>query len=76
MVTTDVVRGGGGGAGFLPDGGNWMGTIVDVKAVGVTGDVTTLLPPATRAIGTTGDDKLRLKGRAMEVPAIPLDSTG
>lgn len=56
-----------------------MGTMVDVRAVGVTGDVTTLPllpPPAARAIGTTGDDKLRLNGRAIDVPAIPLDSAG
>jgi hypothetical protein len=57
-----------------------MGTTVDVRAVGVTGDVTTLPllppPPAARAIGTTGDDKLRLNGRAIDVPAIPLDRAG
>ncbi len=39
MFTTDVVLGGGGGAGFLPEGGNWIGTIIPVT-VGVTGDVT------------------------------------
>lgn len=66
MVTTEVVRGGGGGAGFLPDGGNWMGTMVDVN-VGVTGEV--MIPTLLlMAIGTTGDDKLRLNGRAIDVP--------
>lgn len=65
MVMTDVVRGGGGGAGFLPDGGNWMGTMVDVS-VGVTGDVMT--PTLAEPIGMTGDDKLRLNGRDMDVP--------
>lgn len=75
MVTTDVVRGGGGGAGFLPDGGNWMGTTVDVSAVGVTGEVTTLAPPPLLSgIGTIGDDKLRLSGRAIDVPAMPEDT--
>ena len=65
MVMTEVVRGGGGGAGFLPDGGNWMGTMVDV-IVGVTGEV--MIPTLLlMAIGMTGDDKLRLNGRAIEV---------
>lgn len=57
---TDVVRGGGGGAGFLPEGGYWMGTTEE------TGRATTGEPacawPGGRA--PAGDDRLRLSGRA------------
>ena len=33
IVMTDVVRGGGGGAGFLPEGGYWIGTMEDTGVV-------------------------------------------